>query len=91
MSITLPEAAEIASVVDVLKRVVKEEIPDLPDDALAPVVGALTGAHYACVDRYQTRPDGNLWGNLLKEFSDGVKNATSLEDVAKKKPRRDDA
>lgn len=75
MSLTLPEAAEIASVVDVFKRVIKEEIPDLAKNDLPPVVGALTGAHYACVDRHQPRPDGKSWKDLLAEFSDRIKEA----------------
>lgn len=84
MSLTLPDAAEIAAVVEAFKRVVQQEIPGLSNDDLPPLVGGLTGAHYACVDRYQPRADGKMWIELLEEFSRRVKTATSMEDITRK-------
>lgn len=71
----MPEAEEIAAVVEVFKRTILEDVPNLSKDDLPPLLGALIGAHYACVDRYQPRPDGKKWRGLLREFSERLKKA----------------
>lgn len=75
-SLTLGDAVQITCVVDTIKRVVEEECPEV-GEKLPQLVGALTGAHFACVDEYQPRADGKKWRALLVDFSLNCKTAAA--------------